>query len=58
MQKPKCSLKLYSDFLIANQNRYSGLEMSKVAPVEIAHDYPQIKLAFYMQFEIQSPSKH
>ena len=38
MTKSKCSLKLYSDFLIANQNRYSGLELSKVAPVEIAHD--------------------
>jgi len=38
MAKQKCSLKLYSDFLIANQNRYSGLELSKVAPVEIAHD--------------------
>jgi len=38
MQKQKCSLKLYSDFLIANQNRYSGLELSKVAPVDIAHD--------------------
>jgi hypothetical protein len=38
MEKPKCSLKLYSDFLIANQNRYSGLELSKVAPGEISHD--------------------
>jgi putative transposase len=38
MDKAKCSLKLYSDFLIANQNRYSGLELSKVAPGEISHD--------------------
>ncbi len=38
MQKQKCSLKLYSDFLIANQNRYSGLELSRVAPIDIAHD--------------------
>lgn len=38
MEKQKCSLKLYSDFLIANQNRYSGLELSKVAPGEISHD--------------------
>ena len=38
MAKTKCSLKLYSDFLIANQNRYSGLELSKVAPGEISHD--------------------
>jgi putative transposase len=38
MDKPKCSLKLYSDFLIANQNRYSGVELSRVAPGEISHD--------------------
>ena len=38
MQKQKCSLKLYSDFLIANQNRYSGLELSRVAPTDMAHD--------------------
>jgi len=38
MEKPKCSLKLYSDFLIANQNRYSGVELSRVAPGEISHD--------------------
>ena len=38
MEKQKCSLKLYSDFLIANQNRYSGVELSKVAPWEISHD--------------------
>lgn len=38
MQKQKCSLELYSDFLIANQNRYSGLELSRVAPTDMAHD--------------------
>jgi hypothetical protein len=38
MQKQKCSLKLYRDFLIANQNRYSGLELARVSPTEIAHD--------------------
>lgn len=38
MQQQKCSLKLYSDFLIANQNRYSSLELSRVAPTDIAHD--------------------
>jgi len=39
MQKQKCSLKIYGDFLIANQNRYSGLELSKVSPVSgMAHD--------------------
>ena len=38
MQKQKCSLKLYSNFLIANQNRYSGVELSKVAPSDMAHD--------------------
>lgn len=38
MQKQKCSLKLYSNFLIANQNRYSGVELSKSCPHYIAHD--------------------
>lgn len=39
MQKQKCSLKLYSNFLIANHNRYSGVELSKVSPhTDMAHD--------------------
>lgn len=39
MQKQKCSLGLYSNFLIANQNRYSGLELSKVTPIDnMSHD--------------------
>lgn len=39
MQKQKCSLKLYSNFLIANQNRYSGVELSRVSPDgNIQHD--------------------
>ena len=39
MRKQKCSLKMYGDFLIANQNRYSGLELSKVSPVaDMSHD--------------------
>ena len=37
MQKQKCSLKLYSDFLIANQNRFSGTELSK-STGKMAHD--------------------
>lgn len=38
-QKQKCSLQLYRDFLIANQNRYSGVELSRVAPdTSMAHD--------------------
>lgn len=37
MQKQKCSLALYSSFLIGNHNRYSGVECSKVAD-GIAHD--------------------
>ena len=37
MQKQKCSLKLYSEFLIANQNRFSGLELSK-STADMAHD--------------------
>ncbi len=39
MQKQKCSLEIYSDFLIATQNRYSGVELSKVSPVQgMEHD--------------------
>ena len=39
MQKQKCSLELYSNFLIANHNRYSGLELSKVSGDEpMSHD--------------------
>lgn len=39
MRKQKCSLKLYSDFLIANQNRYSGAELARVAPKKnMSHD--------------------
>lgn len=39
MQKQKCSLKLYSKFLIANQNRCSSVELSKSVPnFKITHD--------------------
>lgn len=39
MQKQKVSLDLYSNFLIANHNRYSGNELSKVAPDQsFSHD--------------------
>lgn len=37
MRQTKCSLKLYSNFLIANHNRYSGVELSKVGE-DISHD--------------------
>jgi len=38
-QKQKCKLWLYEDFLIANQNRYSGLELSRVEPTsKMSHD--------------------
>lgn len=37
MQKQKCSLKLYRDFLTANHNRFSGVELSK-STEGIAHD--------------------
>ena len=38
-QKQKCKLSLYQDFLVANQNRYSGLELSKVEPSgDMSHD--------------------
>lgn len=38
-QKQKCNLNLYRDFLIANQNRYSGVELSRVEPSgKMSHD--------------------
>jgi putative transposase len=38
-QKQKCNLGLYRDFLIANQNRYSGVELSRVEPTgSMSHD--------------------
>lgn len=38
MQYQKCSLELYTNFLIANQNRYSGIELSKNIPT-LSHDH-------------------
>jgi hypothetical protein len=39
MQYQKCSLPLYTSFLIGNQNRYSGVELSKVfSTKDIGHD--------------------
>lgn len=39
MQKQKCSLDLYSDFLIASQTRYTGTELAQADPTaSMAHD--------------------
>ena len=38
MQLRKCSIDLYVNFLIASQNQYSGVELSKVSPKPMAHD--------------------
>jgi len=40
MQKQKCSLDLYSNFLLASQTRYSATELSKVSPDDnlMSHD--------------------
>ena len=38
MQRQKCSIDLYVDFLIASQKQYSGVELSKVSPKPMAHD--------------------
>ena len=39
MQRQKCSLDLYTNFLISNQNRYSGAELERVTPVlDMHHD--------------------
>lgn len=37
MQKQKCSLKLYSNFLVANHNRFSGSELARTTE-RMAHD--------------------
>ncbi|MFH0755299.1 MAG: hypothetical protein V1910_01365 [bacterium] len=29
---------MYTNFLLANHNRYSGVELSKVSPKNMAHD--------------------
>ena len=38
MTQSKCSLDLYTKFLIANQNKYSGVELSKTAVNQLSHD--------------------
>jgi hypothetical protein len=39
MQPQKCSLDLYTNFLISNHNRYSGAELERVTPViDMHHD--------------------
>ena len=38
MMQSKCSLDLYTKFLIANHNRYSGVELSKTSELSLSHD--------------------
>ena len=38
MNTPKCTLQLYTNFLIGTQKQYSGMELSKVSPQNMAHD--------------------
>lgn len=38
MQYQKCSLPLYTQFLLSSQKQFSGLELSRVAPEPMAHD--------------------
>ncbi len=38
MSQSKCSLDLYTKFLIANQNKYSGVELSKTSDSPLSHD--------------------
>ncbi|MEK6920653.1 MAG: transposase [Nanoarchaeota archaeon] len=38
MSQSKCSLDLYIKFLIANQNKYSGVELSKTSDSPLSHD--------------------
>lgn len=38
MSKSKCSLDLYTKFLIANQNKYSRVELSKTSESSLSHD--------------------
>ena len=38
MTQSKCSLDLYTKFLITNHNRYSGVELSKTSSQSLSHD--------------------
>lgn len=38
MSQSKCSLELYTKFLISNHNRYSGVELSKTSGDLLSHD--------------------
>ena len=38
MRENKCSIELYTKFLIGSQKQYSGVELSRVSPKEMAHD--------------------
>ncbi len=38
MLQSKCSLEIYTRFLIANHNNYSGVELSKVKDKSLSHD--------------------
>lgn len=38
MQRQKCNLDLYVNFLTASQKQFSGVELSKVSPEPMAHD--------------------
>jgi putative transposase len=38
MSQSKCSLDLYTKFLIANHNKYSGVELSKTSDSPLSHD--------------------
>ena len=38
MSHSKCSVDLYTKFLIANHNKYSGVELSKTSGIPLSHD--------------------
>lgn len=38
MNPQKCSTRLYVEFLLVSQGRYSGTELSRVAPEDLSHD--------------------
>lgn len=51
MNPPKCSTRLYVEFLLVSDRRFSGVELSRVAPDDLSHD----AVSHFLQREDLSP---
>lgn len=51
MNPPKCSTRLYVEFLLVSDRRFSGVELSRVAPDDLGHD----AVSHFLQREDLSP---